>query len=177
MKTFASSPNLAYGYPTPGPQTPTPQKVMDHIFFLSEAEWKQAREQGTFDYIIIGSGFCSLAFAERVLMQDPHKKILIVERGPFFLPEHFQNLPLPYQHTLGGLSETFPWTLSARVATQPSGNIQFQHGMIPFFGGRSIMWSAWCPRPTEQEMQYGILSTQPPFPKIIAPSWRHDRSG
>lgn len=154
MTTFSSSPNFANGFPTPGPQDPTPQKVLDHIFFLSETDWKITREQEHFDFIIIGSGFCSLAFAERTLAQNPMSKILIVERGPFFLPEHFQNLPIPYQHVLGGLSETFPWTLSSKTALQPPGNIQFQHGMIPFFGGRSIMWSAWCPRPTQEEMQY-----------------------
>jgi choline dehydrogenase-like flavoprotein len=153
-KTFSSSPNFGNGYPTPGPQTPTPQKVMDHVYFLSQTEWKITREQDKFDYIVIGSGFCSLAFVERILSKEPFSKILILERGSFFLPEHFQNLPLPYQHTLGGLSETFPWTLSSKTANQPSGNIQFQHGMVPFFGGRSIMWSAWCPRPTQKEMAY-----------------------
>jgi hypothetical protein len=146
--------NFANGFPTPGPQEPTSQKVMDHIFFLSETDWKIAREEEQFDYIIIGSGFCSLAFVERILAEKPMSKILIVERGTFFLPEHFQNLPISYQYTLGGLSETFPWTLSSKTATQPDGNIQFQHGMVPFFGGRSIMWSAWCPRPTQEEMQY-----------------------
>lgn len=154
MATFSSSPNFANGFPTPGPQDPTSQKVLDHIFFLSETDWKITREQEHFDFIIIGSGFCSLAFAERTLAKNPMAKILIVERGPFFLPQHFQNLPIPYQHVLGGLSETFPWTLSRQTAQQPKGNIQFQHGMVPFFGGRSIMWSAWCPRPTQEEMQY-----------------------
>ncbi|WP_348944838.1 GMC oxidoreductase [Chitinibacter sp. FCG-7] len=152
MSNYASSPNFANGFPTPGPQTPNPQDVMNHVFFLSETEWKQAREEQKFDYIIIGSGFCSLAFAERILAKTPHANILIVERGPFFLPEHFQNLPLPYQSTLGGLSETFPWTLAAKTAHQPAGHINGQHGMVPFFGGRSIMWSAWCPRPTTEEM-------------------------
>ncbi|WP_281231811.1 GMC oxidoreductase [Flavobacterium gelatinilyticum] len=154
MTTFSSSPNFANGFPTPGPQDPTAQKVLDHIFFLSETDWKIAREQEHFDFIVIGSGFCALAFAEKTLEENPEARILIVERGPFFLPEHFQNLPIPYQHVLGGLSETFPWTLSRKTAQQPKGNIQFQHGMIPFFGGRSIMWSAWCPRPTQEEMQY-----------------------
>lgn len=154
MGAAAASSNFNYGFPTPGPQNPTPQKVMDHVFFLSEAEWKHAREEETFDHIIVGSGFCGFAFAERMLAHDPKSRILIIERGPFFLPEHFQNLPLPYQQTLGGLSETFPWTLSARTASQPPGNIQWQHGMVPFFGGRSIMWSAWCPRPSQEEMQY-----------------------
>jgi len=150
VKTASSAPNFNYGYPTPGPQHPTGQEVMNHVFFLSRTGWKQVREEERFDYIVIGSGFCALAFVDRVLQRDPCARILILERGPFFLPEHFQNLPLPYQQTLGGLSETFPWTLSSKTI---SGRfIQWQHGMVPFFGGRSIMWSAWCPRPTPEEM-------------------------
>lgn len=149
MKTASSSPNFNYGYPTPGPQDPTPDKVMDHVFFLSNTAWKEAREFQQFDHIIIGSGFCALAYAERVLRVKPQSRVLIIERGPFFLPQHFQNLPVPYQKILGGLSETFPWTLSA--STRAGRYIQWQHGMVPFFGGRSIMWSAWCPRPTEEE--------------------------
>lgn len=153
MGTAASSPNFNFGYPSPGPQDPTPQKVMDHVFFLSEGDWKRVRENERFDFIVVGSGFCALAFIERTLEHHPDKKILVLERGPFFLPEHFQNLPLPYQQTLGGLSETFPWTLSARTAGQGPGKISWQHGMVPFFGGRSILWSAWCPRPLEDEMR------------------------
>ena len=154
MSAVTSSTNFGHGYPTPGPQTPNAQKVLDHVFFLSESAWKQVREEEQFDFIIIGTGFCSLAFAERILGSNPKARILMVERGPFFLPEHFQNLPIPYQKTLGGFSETFPWTLSARTASQPPGNIGWQHGMVPFFGGRSIMWSAWCPRPTKDEMAF-----------------------
>lgn len=154
MSAVSSSPNFAHGFPTPGPQTPDPQKVMNHVFFLSDTDWKIAREESQFDYIIIGTGFCALAFAERILHGKPETRILMIERGPFFLPEHFQNLPLPYQHTLGGLSETFPWTLSAQTANQPVGQISWQHGMVPFFGGRSIMWSAWCPRPNRSEFAY-----------------------
>jgi choline dehydrogenase-like flavoprotein len=152
MGSAASSQNFNWGYPAPGPQSPTPQKVMDHVFFLSEEGWKNTREKEQFDYVVIGSGPCALGFVERMLSKDPMKRILVIERGPFFLPEHFQNLPLPYQHTLGGLSETFPWTLSARTAHQPAGNISAQHGMVPFFGGRSILWSSWCPRPKRDEM-------------------------
>lgn len=154
MSATSASPNFQHGYPTPGPQIATPQKVMDHVFFLSETDWKYAREQVKFDYIIIGSGFCALAFAERVLTEKPNTNILMIERGPFFLPEHFQNLPTPYQRTLGGLSETFPWTLSAATCNQPPGNIRWQHGMVPFFGGRSIMWSAWCPRPDGDKHEF-----------------------
>jgi hypothetical protein len=153
VSAVSATPNFEHGYPTPGPQDPTPQKVMDHVFFLSEGAWKDVRENEQFDHVIIGSGFCALAFAERTLAANPKARILILERGPFFLPQHFQNLPLPYRQTLGGLSETFPWTLSARTARQPAGTIGWQHGMVPFFGGRSIMWSAWCPRPLPEEMR------------------------
>ncbi|ODB55044.1 hypothetical protein A7311_20630 [Paenibacillus polymyxa] len=152
MKTASSAPNFNYGYPTPGPQNPTGPQVMDHVFFLSQEEWKRVREEERFNFIIIGSGFCALGFADRVLQNDPHARILIIERGPFFLPEHFQNLPLPFQQTLGGLSETFPWTLSASTINQQY--IKWQHGMVPFFGGRSTLWSAWCPRPTRDEMRH-----------------------
>jgi hypothetical protein len=131
---------------------------MDHVFFLSNNQWKKAREETTYEFVIIGSGFCGFAFAQRALelsaAQSKPCRILMVERGQFFLPEHFQNLPLPFQKTLGGLSETFPWTLSARTAEgKDGGYIRWQHGMVPFFGGRSTLWSAWCPTPTRDEMQ------------------------
>lgn len=151
MSAAASTPNFQHGFPTPGPQSPTGQKVMDHVFFLSEEGWKRAREEEQYDLVIIGTGFCGLAVAHRALERNPKCRILMVERGPFFLPEHFQNLPLPFVNTLGGLSETFPWTLTASTARGQDGTITWQHGMVPFFGGRSTLWSAWCPRPTREE--------------------------
>ncbi len=151
MGTAASSANLGHGFPAPGPQSPTGQRVMDHVFFLSRSEWKEARETGTYDLVIVGSGFCAYAVAKRALENNPFTRILIVERGPFFLPEHFQNLPTPFVGTLGGLSETFPWTLSARTAAGQDGTVRWQHGMVPFFGGRSTLWSAWCPTPQDRE--------------------------
>lgn len=153
MGAFSGTDKQRFGYPTPGPQTPTGQKVMDHVFFMSEAEWKAAREYDHFDFVVIGTGFCGLAFVKRALELNPTARILMLERGTFFLPEHFQNLPTPYVQTLGGLSETFPWTLSTRTASgEFEGTLRWQHGMVPFFGGRSTLWSAWCPRPTDDEM-------------------------
>ncbi len=35
---------------------------MNHVFFVSNSEWKQVREEQQFDYIIIGSAFCGYAF-------------------------------------------------------------------------------------------------------------------
>jgi choline dehydrogenase-like flavoprotein len=125
---------------------------MDHVFLLDNAGWKHAREERPYDLVIVGTGFCGLAVAERALARDPHCRILMIERGTFFLPEHFQNLPLPFVNTLGGMSETFPWTLTRATSSGELGTIRWQHGMVPFFGGRSTLWSAWCPRPTVDEM-------------------------
>ncbi|WP_405269259.1 hypothetical protein [Cellulophaga sp. Ld12] len=109
MKKNDTNANYNYGFPTPGPQQPTGQDVMNHVFFTTKSDWKNIRETEQFDFIVIGSSFCCLAFVERTLTKNPFAKILILERGEFFLPEHFQNLPLPYKKTLGGLSETYPW--------------------------------------------------------------------
>ena len=153
MGTAAASTNLQHGFPAPGPQSPTGQKVMDSVFFLSASEWKNAREEGAYDLVIVGSGFAGMAVAVRALERDPNCRILMLERGAYFLPEHFQNLPTPFVNTLGGFAETFPWTLSSTTALGLAGGyIRWQHGMVPFFGGRSTVWSAWCPRPTDDEM-------------------------
>ncbi|MBL8501397.1 MAG: GMC oxidoreductase [Nitrosomonas sp.] len=151
MGAASSSSNFNHGYPSPGPQLPTGQEVMDHVFFSSKTTWKEIREEREFDFIVIGSGPCGYGFVERIYRNNPKARILMIERGPFFLPEHFQNLPLPFKNTLGGLSETFPWTLS--IKTQNAEYIKWQHGMVPFFGGRSTLWSAWCPCPTPKEMR------------------------
>jgi hypothetical protein len=44
MSTVFTATNFAHGYPAPGPQTPTPQKVLDHVFFLSENAWETVRQ-------------------------------------------------------------------------------------------------------------------------------------
>jgi hypothetical protein len=62
----------------------------------------------------------------------------------FLLPTHFQSLSVPFKALIGGDSETYPWTLSE--ATHQS-QLGFCHGYYPFFGGRSLFWSGWCPQP------------------------------
>jgi choline dehydrogenase-like flavoprotein len=127
------------------------QDIWEKIFFLSPEEWEQVREKEEFEFVIIGSGFCGFAFAERALRNDPWCRILIIERGSFLLPDHFQNLPYPYGEILCALPETFPWTVSPEMsATQ---DLNWQRGISPFFGGRSTIWSGWCPRPTVEELE------------------------
>ncbi|NET55687.1 MAG: GMC family oxidoreductase [Symploca sp. SIO2E6] len=126
---------------------------MNDVFFLSSSEWHKTQEAKQFDYIVIGTGFCALAFIERILNQDANANILLIERGSFFLPEHVQNLPISYQKLLVKQAlKTFPWTLSPKVLNHNQ-YIKWQHGIIPFFGGGSTLWSAWCPEPTTGEMR------------------------
>ena len=71
-------------------------------------------------------------------------------RLDFWLPDHFQNLPLPFKYTLGGPSETFPFSFSRYTYDS---TVKFVHGSTPFFGGRSTFWSAWSPTPTPDLMR------------------------
>ncbi|KAF3917557.1 hypothetical protein AA313_de0202384 [Arthrobotrys entomopaga] len=144
-------PTNTCGYPLPGVQSPNATSVMAHDYFVSDETWATILKEGKFDYIVIGSGLTALAFIDEALTLDPFKKILCVERGDFWLPTHFQNLPLPFKMILGGPSETFPWTLSRRTYEEKS--LGFCHGSCPFFGGRSTFWSAWSPQPDESLMR------------------------
>ncbi|KAK4159540.1 hypothetical protein QBC43DRAFT_381827 [Cladorrhinum sp. PSN259] len=146
-------PQLAntYGYPVPGVQAPTPTSVMALDYFASDQTWGNILAHGDFDYIVIGSGFTALAFIHKALELDPRAKILCLERGGFWLPSHFQNLPIPFKMVLGGPSETFPWTLSRK--TFETEELKFCHGSCPFFGGRSTFWSAWSPQPRPNLMR------------------------
>jgi hypothetical protein len=38
-------------------------------------------ENGEFDDIVVGSGFCALAYIDEALRLDPFRKILLLERG------------------------------------------------------------------------------------------------
>ncbi|KAJ3503035.1 hypothetical protein NLJ89_g8614 [Agrocybe chaxingu] len=130
--------------------SPTASEVIASDFLISDETWEDICNTGDVDYIVIGSGFTALAFVDQTLKQDPTKKIICLERGDFWLPDHFQNLPLPFKYTLGGPSETFPFSLSRNTYDSA---VKFVHGSTPFFGGRSIFWSAWSPTPTPELMR------------------------
>ena len=138
------------GWPTPGPQKISVDDIMSHLYFLTDKEWDSVRCGGDFDYVVIGSSFCALGFTHQALKKNPNAKILIIDRGTYFHPEHFQNLPPAYSKTVGGESETFHWKITDD--THNGKYIHYQHGMNNFFGGRSSFWSAWCPEPTNEEM-------------------------
>ena len=140
-----------HGYPVAGPQqSPTSAIAMKNVFFVDDDQWHALSASGEFDFIVVGSSFCGFSFVQRMLKNNPFAKILILERGDYFLPQHFQNLPLPFRNTLGGVSETFPWSITPKMHNGQY--IKWQHGQVPYLGGKSIMWSGWCPEPSNAEM-------------------------
>lgn len=102
------TPTNQWGYPRPGPQSPTAAHATAAHYFVDDTTWANIVDHGVFDDIVVGSGFCALAYVDKALELNPHRKILILERGGafvaltvvchmltsvfvgFWLPEHFQ---------------------------------------------------------------------------------------
>jgi choline dehydrogenase-like flavoprotein len=141
---------ISLGYPVPGPQNTGADDVARHAFFASPAQWEQLRQQ-VFDFIVIGTGPTGVAFIEQALKNNPKTRILVLERGGFVLPVHYQMLPVSFQNVTGSPPTTYPWTRTAQMAT--TGLQMFQAGYIPIVGGRSTYWSAWCPSPSPNLMR------------------------
>ncbi|WP_223670323.1 GMC oxidoreductase [Kangiella shandongensis] len=138
------------GYPVPGPQGATADQIAGNAFFASECEWKDIVNQ-VYDYIVIGTGPTGVAFIDQIYKENPHAKILVLERGGFWLPVHYQMLPSAFAATSGSPPTTYPWSRTTEmVTTAPD---FFQAGYIPAVGGRSTYWSAWSPSPTPDLMR------------------------
>ena len=127
------------GYPVPGPQNVTSEESATAAFFASSCAWQDIVSQD-FDVIVVGTGATAVAFVDQALKNNPNTRVLMLERGPFWLPEHFQNLPMPFMATMSSPPTTYPWARTRKMATE--GPQFFQAGMIPVFGGRTSYWSA-----------------------------------
>lgn len=99
-----------------------------------------------FDYIVIGGGTFGSAVAEHIWNRTGSRseRILVLEGGPFALPEHVQNLPMMQTGEVWGL----PWN-----SDQP--NLQFQ-GLAYCLGGRSVFWGGWSPRLLDSELPTSV---------------------
>src|SRR5438876_1595663 len=91
-----------------------------------------------FDTIIVGGGTFGCVVAEHLFIADTtrSRRILVLEAGPFVLPEHVQNMPF-----MGGAPNfRVPWVYDPQL--QPF--YQFP-GLLYAIGGRSLAWGGWSP--------------------------------
>jgi 3-keto-disaccharide hydrolase/GMC oxidoreductase len=116
---------------------------------LDSASQTVAGRKRDFDVIVIGGGTFGAVVAEHLLVTDAtrSRRILVLEGGPFVLPEHVQNMPF-----LGGAPDLrVPWV------NHPALNYS---GLIFAVGGRSLTWGGWSPELLDEEMDAWPPSTR-----------------
>ncbi|MFE9324192.1 family 16 glycoside hydrolase [Nocardia sp. NPDC052278] len=115
--------------------------------------YEEATANEDFDVVVIGSGMYGAYCAAKVYSESAAKhhplRVLVLEAGPFLIPEHSQNIP-----NLG---------LYAPDAERPSSapdvprNLVWGHSWrgnddahfadtAYCVGGKSLFWGGWCPR-------------------------------
>ncbi len=121
---------------------------------------------GGFDAVVIGSGMYGAYAAAKLfqfsrgLPRRDRPRILVLEEGPFFLSEHFQNYPVG----LGGLFTVplAPLVPDAQTAIAEPGryNAARRADGRPVFtphhkcvGGKSLFWGGWTPRYTVADLE------------------------
>src|SRR5262249_35652165 len=87
--------------------------------------------------------------AEHLFVTDTtrSRRILVLEAGPFVLPEHFQNMPY-----MGGAPDMrVPWVNHPALSYA---------GLIFAVGGRSLTWGGWSPELLDSERTGGQATTR-----------------
>ena len=116
---------------------------------LDSAAQTVAGRRRDFDLIVIGGGTFGAVIAEHLFINDATRcrRILVLEAGPFVLPEHVQNMPF-----LGGAPDMrVPWV------NHPALNYP---GLVFAVGGRSLTWGGWSPELLDEEMAAWPPSTR-----------------
>lgn len=101
-----------------------------------------AGERRDFDVIIIGGGTFGAVMAAQLLALDPtqSRRVLVLEAGPFVLPEHVQNTP-----QLGVPGMRVPWDSHPALGYANA-------GLLFAIGGRSLAWGGWSPELLDAEL-------------------------
>jgi choline dehydrogenase-like flavoprotein len=104
-----------------------------------------------FDFIVIGGGTFGSALAEHLWFRSTSRseRILVLDGGPFLLPEHVQNLPVLGLNAGGARTDhslqNEVWGLAWNAG------IPFP-GLAYCLGGRSVFWGGWSPRLLDSEL-------------------------
>ena len=95
-----------------------------------------------FDVIVIGGGTFGAVAASRLFLNDTthSRRILVLESGPFALPEHVQNMP--FQGGAPGFRA--PWDSHPALGYA---------GLMFAIGGRSLAWGGWSPEMLNEEFK------------------------
>jgi len=113
---------------------------------LASADTSKHPDARPFDFIVIGGGSFGSVLATRLqrLDQTHAHRVLILEAGPFELPEHVQNLP-------PGLDTREVWGVPWNSDSPQPWNRQFP-GLAFCVGGRSVFWGGWSPYLIDSEL-------------------------
>src|SRR5438046_1318102 len=149
--------------PQTSPTTTFSRDVLGRFVCNGLDEAMASAQSRPFDCIVIGGGSFGAIFAQHLFASDQEKRhrILVLEAGPFLLPEHVQNLPLLW----GGVPG--PTSIADLRAAGRDGQPREEvwglawHSSTPFpglaytVGGRSLFWGGWSPELLEAEMPPG----------------------
>src|SRR5262245_49346784 len=185
----------------PTPQTIFTRDILGNYVCNTFAE---AMASGPFDVIIIGGGTFGLALAQDLFFrskrfdQGPggvpedrlkpfNYRILVLEAGPFTLPEHVQDipslgLPNPGAQTPFPPGSTLPATRQELIAQGNDKKALFEVWGLPWnsterfgglaycLGGRSLYFGGWSPRYLDTEMHVnpvGSITSQTLWPATV----------
>ncbi|PJJ05053.1 choline dehydrogenase-like flavoprotein [Streptomyces sp. 2333.5] len=98
---------------------------------------------GSFDHLVVGGGLVGTVMASELLARNPEARVLVLEQGPFLLPDHVQNLPSTY-HSLINRAQASPWRVDGDLSLAPQ---------VPYVGGRALFWSTWTPQPRPEHLR------------------------
>ncbi|MFC7739964.1 GMC family oxidoreductase [Nocardiopsis composta] len=130
----------------PAATAPPPTAALDPVAAHYCATLDQVKEK-TYDVVVVGGGAVGAAIARALLRKDGTRRalrVLVLEKGPFLLPEHVQNLAPQYQRLIAK-AVAKPWRLDPGTTFDLA-------PQVPYIGGRALFWSTWIPRPAREQM-------------------------